>query len=272
MKLGSFTIEQLSEGNFEISASGSITRMGSNPRSSDYAAMVGIDPLLILHDNKVSLLDAGIGLGLDAKGHTEKLSNLHTNLSVFGIKPEQVERVILSHLHYDHIAGLSLTDRAHKTIASLPEAKIYVHQKEWDHVLAMFDKPKHLGIGYDLDDFYRLVADGRVEFLQEDYTRIADGIEVIRTGGHSPGHMIVRISSEGQIGYYFGDLIPSEVFLHVGVKGLDEDPIESKGLRMFWLRQAYDEKAWIFFYHSVQVKYGRLERDQNRQFTVRAEQ
>lgn len=271
MKLGSFVIEQLSEGHFEISAGGTLSKAAGKSETSDYAAMVGIDPVVVIHGDTATLLDAGIGLGLDAKGHSERLSNLQTNLGVFGIRPEQVVRVILSHLHYDHMAGLTLTDRAASTVATLPNAEIFVHAKEWEYALENNGQGGTFGIGYDLDDFYRLVADQRVRFLEGDYNKIAEGIEVIRTGGHTPGHMIVRLSSEGKIGYYFGDLIPSEIFLVAGVRGPDVDPVESKGLRMFWLKQAYDEKAWVFFYHSLRQKYGRLERDRNRQFLVMGE-
>lgn len=269
MKLGSLSVEQLSEGNFEVTQSGSITRFNPSAKQSDYAALVGIDPLVIMQDDEVTLLDAGIGLGLDAKGHTDRLSNLRTNLGVFGIDFANVKHVVLSHLHYDHMAGLTLTDSEHSTVPTLPNAKIYVHRKEWEYALEQIEGKQGLGIGYDLDDFYRLVADGRVEFLEDVYTKITPNVEAILTGGHTPGHMIVRISDAGETGYYFGDLVPNEVFFHTGVKGNDFDPIESRGLRMFWLKQAYEEKAWIFMYHSVKHKFGRLERDRHRQFVLK---
>jgi glyoxylase-like metal-dependent hydrolase (beta-lactamase superfamily II) len=217
MKLGSITVEQLSEGNFEVTQSGSITRSNPTAKQNDYSALVGIDPLVIIDGEDITLVDAGIGLGLDAKGHTEKLSNLRTNLGVFGIDYLHVKHVVLSHLHYDHMAGLSLTDSTQTTASTLPNATVYVHRKEWDYALEQIGSTQGLGIGYDLDDFYRLVADGKVVFLEDDYTRITDHVEAIRTGGHTPGHMIIRVSDGSEIGYYFGDLVPSEVFLHAGV-------------------------------------------------------
>lgn len=268
MKLGAIIVEQLSEGNFEVTQSGSITRSKPSAKQSDYSALVGIDPLVVIHEGEITLVDAGIGLGLDAKGHTDRLSNLRTNLGVFGIDYRDVKQVVLTHLHYDHMAGLSLTDSAQTTTSTLPNATIYVHRTEWEFALEQIEGKQGPGIGYDLDDFYRLVADGKVVFLEDDYTRITAHVEAIRTGGHTPGHMIVRISDGQDIGYYFGDLVPNEVFLHAGVKGNDVDPVESKGLRMFWLKQAYEDKAWIFFYHSIKHKLGRLERDRNRQFVL----
>ena len=273
MKLGTFTIEQLSEGNFEITASGSIQRSDPTQPPGEPSSLVGIDPILIIQGQTITLLDAGIGLGLDARGFSTRLSNLHTNLGVFGISADQVNQVILTHLHFDHIAGLSLTDQHQQTVATLPNATIYVHQKEWEFALEqILESPQASpGIGYDLDEFYRLVADQKVVFLTSDYTKISEGIEVIRSGGHTPGHLIVRLSSEGEIGYYFGDLIPNELFLNVRPIGNDLDPIESRGLRMIWLKRAYEEKAFIFFYHAIKHKFGRLVRDRNRQFTLSAE-
>ncbi len=79
MKLGSFVVEQLSEGHFEISPGGTIVKAKSGD-SDEYSALVGIDPVVVMHGDTATLLDAGIGLGLDAKGRSERLSNLHTNL------------------------------------------------------------------------------------------------------------------------------------------------------------------------------------------------
>lgn len=273
MKLGAFTIEQLSEGNFEVTASGSIQRSDPAHPPAEPSSVVGIDPILIVQEHTITLLDAGIGLGLDAKGFSTRMSNLHTNLGVFGITPDQVNQVILTHLHFDHIAGLTLTDRQQQTVPTLPNAKIYVHQQEWEYALEQITQQPQTtpGIGYDLDDFYRLVADQKVVFISSDYTKISEGIEVIRSGGHTPGHLIVRVSSQGEVGYYFGDLIPNELFLNVRPRGNDLNPIESRGLRMIWLKRAHEEKAFIFFYHAIKTKFGRLARDRNRQFILTAE-
>ena len=54
--------------------------------------------------------------------------NLRTNLDIFGISPEEVTHVILSHLHYDHAAGSTYIDAGTTTKATLPNAHYFVQK------------------------------------------------------------------------------------------------------------------------------------------------
>lgn len=282
MKLGQFEIEQLSEGHYLFGSNGYIERW--RPSSKDetghdydhsYFKLVGIDPIVVKHAEGYVLLDAGLGLSMNAKERDPHFSNLHTNLDVLDIKADEVTHVILSHLHSDHAGGLTYDNNESASTPTLPNARIIVQQDEWDHALEQYENPTGLeGVGYELDDFFRLVGDGRVEFIEDEYLEIVPGIEVIKTGGHTPGHQIVRITSGKQKAYFFGDLIPgNSKLLHVyNTKRIDFDPVRARYLRSFWLKQAYEEDAWAFFYHAPYKKFGKLSRDRMRRFVLKAEQ
>jgi glyoxylase-like metal-dependent hydrolase (beta-lactamase superfamily II) len=258
MELGRFTVESLSEGQFVIHPDGSIekpvwsTSMPADPAEPS-GELVGIDPMLVLTGRHVVLLDAGIGLGLDAGSPAPGVSNLKTNLDIFGMKAEDVTHVVLSHLHYDHAAGLSYTDEASRTVSTLPNARIVVQQAEWDFAIAQLESPSpQLDTGYQLDDLLRLKASGQLHCIRQDSLELVPGITLIRTGGHTPGHQIVRIADSGQSAYFLGDLIPTEDTVHSRVRrDADIDPEHAARMRLHMLRQIYRERAYILFYHSL---------------------
>ncbi len=282
MNIGHFIIEQLSEGIFEISEDGVIVKIKSPNQTQKKSisaveqfakrkfSRIGLDPILITNGKYHVLLDAGLGIGLDAKERTSSTSNLLTNLEIFGVAPEDIDYVVLSHLHYEHIAGLSYTDEDFKTHATLPNAKIVVQKDEWNFAIQQsMEKQNNSGLGYEMDEMYRLFADGRIKLIDEEFFSLIHGIDIIKTGGHTPGHQIVRIHNRGDSAYYFGDLIPSEIYLNKSSPtGSDYDVETAQKMKVILLKQAWEEQALLLFYHSLQIKNGRLVKDELRRYSL----
>lgn len=278
MQVGSFTIEILSEGRFEMFRDGHINRsspaedetfMEDNFSTSTESTIVGINPILIKTGPQNILLDTGLGWGLDARSAYGNVSNVKTNLEIFQLTPDDITHVILSHLHYDHSAGCSFTNKESKTEATFSNATYYVHQKEWDYALQQFDKDPETGPEYKLDEFYRLVADNRVEFLNGASNEIFSGITARWTGGHTPGHQIVAIENNGDQAYYLGDLLPSSSHLNrYNMSKLDVDSVQSKKMKVKLLRKACDEQALLLFYHSKYGQSGRLIKNKDKQYAL----
>lgn len=279
MKLGRFSIEQLSEGRFEIFSDGTINREPVDQSKeqtdafgeSDDSARIGINPILISDEQHKILLDTGLGWGLDAGSSYKNVSNIASNLDIFDLKPEDITHVILSHLHYDHSAGSSYTNDDSLTCATFPNADYFVQRREWEYALEeQFSENKLKGCDYNLDDLYRLVAEDRITFLEQDHTEIIEGINVIWTGGHTPGHQAVRIHDSDETGYYLGDLLPSEHHLNqYSMRQLDVEPLAAKKMKIQLLRNAFEEEALILFYHSLYSSVGRLEKDDNKKYILK---
>jgi len=278
MQVGSFTIEVLSEGRFEMFKDGHINRSSAGEDNSSLqdgfntsteSIVVGINPILIKTGPQNILLDTGLGWGLDAHSKYGNVSNIKTNLEIFQLSPEDITHVILSHLHYDHSAGCSFTNDESKTKVTFPNATYYVHQKEWDYALSRFDKKQQAKSEYKLDEFYRLVADERVQFLNDELNKISDGISTLLTGGHTPGHQIVIVKNNGDLAYYLGDLLPSSSHLnHYNMSGLDVDPLQAKKKKIKLLRKACNEQALLLFYHSKYGQSGRLIKNRNKKYAL----
>ena len=279
MKIGRFEIEQLSEGVFEGFDDGSFKKINQDELNATQvsfpwhkkSAMIGIDPILIKDGKHNILLDTGLGWGLDDKSEYGQTSNLVTNLDIFGLTPSDITHVVLSHLHYDHAAGSTFVSSKTTTEATMPYANYFLQKKEWHFALQQVNSSDlQTGAGYNLDEFYKLAADDKLVFITDACFELVPGIELIRTGGHTPGHQIVKIHDGGDTAYYLGDLVPSEFHLNqYAMKKLDVEPLQAKKAKTLLLRQALEEQACLLFYHSIHTKAGILIQDKNHKFMLK---
>ncbi|NBC66413.1 MAG: MBL fold metallo-hydrolase [Bacteroidetes bacterium] len=278
MKIGDFTIEQLSEGFFELFEDGTFQKMESSrldnlkddPNIGKFTSAIGIDPLLIQKNGKNILVDPGLGWGLDYGSQYKKTSNVVTNLDIFELSPLDIHYVILTHLHFDHAAGVSRVSEDLKTEPTFPNAEYILHRDEWNYALSQIDRDiKIPGAGYKLDEIYKLVAQERFTFVDQEIYEPVDGVFAIKTGGHTPGHMIVKLKDGDSAAYFMGDLVPTEYHLnHYSMRNVDIDPLQSKKAKTLLLKQALKEKAVMFFYHSLFKKSGKLSRDPQKKYIL----
>lgn len=279
MNIGRFEIELLSEGIFEAHKDGVFKKINSaditgkqvKPQFGNQPATVGINPILIRTGKQNILLDTGLGWGLDNKSKFTETSNLLTNLDIFGLTPADITHVVLTHLHFDHAAGSTYVDYRTSTQPTLPNANYFVQKVEWYYALEQLEAQKSSpGAGYELDELYKLAADDKLVMITEPTFDLLPGIKLMHTGGHTPGHQVVKIEDAGQTAYFLGDLVPSEQHLnHYGMQHVDVDPLKAKKVKTLILRQAAQEKALLLFYHSVQAKAGTLRQNRDKKFILR---
>lgn len=275
MQLGRFTIEQLSEGQFELFADGKINRTPvrqspEKPDTHSNDSLVGINPVYVTDGEHHILLDTGLGWGLDAGSPNTDVSNIRTNLRIFNIAPSDITHVILTHLHYDHAAGASFTGEHTTTRPTFPNAKYYIQQSEWDFAL---EQVQHQTIHvkfYSLDDLYRLYADDYFHFITESKIEIIPGISIIKTGGHTPGHQVIKIRDKDHSAYYLGDLLPStEQLNYYDVAAHDINRVQAKKMKVNLLREVYEENAFLFLYHDLASKACQLQLDEDENYILR---
>ncbi|MFN4181816.1 MAG: MBL fold metallo-hydrolase, partial [bacterium] len=165
-------------------------------------------------------------------------------LSQFGVKPDEVRLVLLTHLHFDHIGNLlqshKLTFR--RAIHIIPYAEL----ERMDHPHP--DQPSFLYNHSAFSSFLSQLPDLR--FIQKP-EHITPWVEVIPTGGHSPGHSIILFSvQEKQKIIHTGDLFIFPFFLTSGRNlNVHEHPEiieEWKGRVKNWLKEGFR----FYFYHS----------------------
>lgn len=201
---------------------------------------MAVCPFLIVLENDIVLLD--VGLGFDSNG----LPMIHDLLKKNGFSPENITKVLLSHLHKDHIDGLG-TFNGGMFKANFEKAKIYLQKRELDYALRQtenhsFDQKMLL----ELKNFQNLVL------LAENEGWINDEISFEVTGGHSPFHQAFWIRENEEIAFYGADNLPQKAYLnfHVAYK-TDDDGKKAMQLRQKWEQLAKEEHWQVLFYHDI---------------------
>ena len=152
---------------------------------------------LVQTPNSVILVDTGYG------------TKLFENMKALGVKPEDIDAVLLTHMHGDHIGGLL---REGKT--TFPKAKLYVAQKESDYWTSrenMKKAPAGRRSGFEKSIETLAAYKGRIERftpgeLTKNGTELLPGIRANAAYGHTPGHTAFMIESEGDQLLIWGDL------------------------------------------------------------------
>ncbi len=147
----------------------------------------------LLHDgDKYILVDTG-GTPCDGVHYMpyvqEADQNLPAQLKKHGVNPDEIETVVMTHLHWDHAGGNMY----------FPNAKFYVQRRELEYAVAPLAIQKN---AYN----YELVFKTRYEVIDGECC-ITDGISVIPTPGHSPGSQSVIVDTEDGKYIIVGDLI-----------------------------------------------------------------
>lgn len=208
------------------------------------------DPMLIQHKGRHILIDAGIGKGrlsdklIRNHGLTEE-SYIPEDLKKLGLTEADMDVVLLTHLHYDHVTGL--TRKEENTLSSVyPNATILVEKSEWDAMQA----PSKRTSGTYWKENWLAIKDQVTCY--EGYYHSGDGIELIKTSGHSDGHAIVKLTIGDTVLVHLADIFPTHAHSNpLWVTAFDDYPMRSIEEKEKWLGQGI-EKEWIFlFYHDA---------------------
>jgi glyoxylase-like metal-dependent hydrolase (beta-lactamase superfamily II) len=201
--------------------------------------------LLIRMDKRKVLIDTGWGSGKEA-GWGNLISILKKN----GIKPEEIDIIIHSHGHPDHVGG----NTDDKGGLLFPRARYFMYKKEWDFWTSLPDLGKiekwvqnemHAYVRKNLIPFRErfTLVDVEKEFLP--------GIKFIWAPGHSPYHSVINISSGNEQLLYGSDLLhhPLQIpRLDCGVFG-DYDAEQARQTRIKLISQAVKNHTMVFACH-----------------------
>jgi glyoxylase-like metal-dependent hydrolase (beta-lactamase superfamily II) len=208
MKLGDFEITALSDGTIPLDAHTLLTNVQPGEvdrllQRRDLTAPVenSVNGFLIKTDNQLILVDAGTA---DAFGPT--LGQLTKSLRNAGYAPEQVDAVLITHMHPDHIGGLMDGDKM-----VFPNATIYISKPE---LAFWMPDVKKDSIPEGLRYYFQKAAEKVGPYQKAGKVRafgygadLFPGITPIASPGHTPGHTFYAVRSKGQKLLFTGDMI-----------------------------------------------------------------
>ncbi len=201
--------------------------------------LVEIQPFLVITSKDVLLLDTG--LGFEENGTMQ----IHRLMQQAGIDPGSVTKVLLSHLHKDHVSGAGRKSAGGPRVASFPQAVYYVQQRELEYALEKGFP------SYDPDSFSFLEHFSNLIKLEG--SGWIDGyIHYELTGGHCPFHQVFHIQTDEQHVFFGGDVAPQlSQMKNRFVAKYDYDGKKCMELRQKWWTQG-EKEGWKFlFYHDI---------------------
>ena len=244
LTVGTIDVLVISDGVLPITA----TTLATNADSRDLAAWLEdmflppeivdwpLNVAVVRSGGKTVLIDSGLGLEFP---DFPRAGQLALRLDGAGIDPASITDVVLTHLHMDHVGGL-LADGLRSRLS--PNVRIHLAAAEadfWaspDFSRTVMPAPVPAVLRATATRFLDVFGNQLRPFETE--YEVAPGVMVVRTGGHTPGHSIVRLASGGQRLTFAGDAVFAPGFdkpeWH---NGFEHDPEESARVRVRLLRE-----------------------------------
>jgi glyoxylase-like metal-dependent hydrolase (beta-lactamase superfamily II) len=215
---------------------------------------------LVNTGKQLILVDAGSGTWFGGG----KFGHLAGNLRTAGYTPEEVDIVLVTHLHSDHIGGLTTPDG--KIV--FPNADIYVAKADSDFWLSpelAAKAPK------DAQQFFQSAQGIAAPYIKagkwhvfSDSDQIVDGMQIVPLRGHTPGHTGYEFSSQGKKILFWGDVMHVQRLQLPDPKitvGFDVDPTAASATRDQLFRKLASGDVVIAGPHMLFPGLGRLHKE-----------
>lgn len=229
--------------------------------------------LLVRDGKKHILLETGIGAFFEPAlreryGVVEDKHVLLESLAAVGVRPDQIDVVVLSHLHFDH-AGGALTAFVPGAQPQLvfPNATYVVGAEAWQRAVAPHARDRASFIP-GLTNL--LASSGRLELAASDRaTALGSGYRFHRSSGHTPGLLLTEIDMPGGPVVFAADLIPGRAWVHAPITmGYDRYPELLIDEKTSLLTDLVARNGRLFFTHDPNIALGRVVKDEKGRFAT----
>jgi glyoxylase-like metal-dependent hydrolase (beta-lactamase superfamily II) len=209
MKVGDFEVTALLDGTLELPVDKLLTNITPDKVNKALTANflkspieTSVNAFLVNTGTKLVMIDSGTGTMM---GPT--LGKLLTNLKASGYKPEQVDEIYITHMHGDHLGGITVGDKP-----AFPNAVIRAGKADGEYWLsqANMDKaPEAMKLFFKGAQtmLKPYMAANKYKPIDGADVELVPGVRAINTAGHTPGHTIYSIESKGERMLFLGDLM-----------------------------------------------------------------
>jgi glyoxylase-like metal-dependent hydrolase (beta-lactamase superfamily II) len=266
-QLGAFRIDLISDGIFEDDADSFVQPCVEKESAAKLKARVktrikvGFNCLLVRAGGHTVVIDPGTG----DKPRPDKVSHYRmewprrffSTLEELDVRREEVNTVILTHLHWDH-AGAATRLVHGRAEPSFPNARYFVQKKELE--AAQAENAAGEKDSYLPEDYEPLLRAGCLTVIDGD-VELFPGISCRWVGGHSAGLQVVMVGSGTSRAIYLSDLVPTTTQIPLDcMLSYDQDHAQLKESKQKILAEAEEHRDLLLFVHAPRVRAGRLKR------------
>jgi glyoxylase-like metal-dependent hydrolase (beta-lactamase superfamily II) len=264
MRFGEMEVRYIDAGSFWLDGG---SMFGIVPRTMWEKKMVpderhrlkfACNSLLVRAGGKTVLVETGNGTKWD-----EKLRKIYSfpasdplteSLAKEGVKPEDIDLVINTHLHFDHAGGNTrLVDG--RAVPAFPKAKYVVQKAEMEHALEPTERDR---ASYYAQDFVPVTETGQWQFVDGD-AEVLPGISVTKIPGHNLQIQAIQIRGGGKKLMYVSDLLPTRHHLPLPwIIAYDLYPLTTLETKRKWIAEFVKDGWIVVFGHDPDFPAGTL--------------
>ncbi|HEX6594664.1 MAG TPA: MBL fold metallo-hydrolase [Bacillota bacterium] len=212
------------------------------------------DPILLQIDGMNLLIDTGMGNNkLTDKqirnfGVLEQ-SSLEESLNRLGLSIEDIDKILMTHLHFDHACGLTKKVDGYTYESIFKNTPIYTSSIEWNEMR----NPNIRSVNTYWEMNWQPIVDQVITYEHE--LEIVPGLKMIHSGGHSDGHSIVVFEDGDNCFIHMADLMPTHAHQNkLWALAYDDYPVDSVHQKEKWMEFGYEKNAWYTFYHDAHYR------------------
>jgi glyoxylase-like metal-dependent hydrolase (beta-lactamase superfamily II) len=228
------------------------------PADEKNRILLGTNTVVVRDGKHTVVIETGIGNKLAPKAREiyQSKALLPASFEAAGIRPEEVDVVINTHLHFDHCGWNTTLHEDGSVMPMFPNARYYAHRGEVEHGRLQLERD---AVSYIAENYEPLISNRQMTLL-EGSREIVPGISVEMYPGHTAQMMAVTIRSGGQTACYISDLIPTSAHLDLtwGM-GYDLDPLRVIEERKRFYARAIPEEWLVLFTHDHRRPFGYVE-------------
>ena len=238
-----------------------------NPADGNNLCSWALRCLLIEDENRVILIDTGLGDKQDAKffGHYYLHGNdtLDKSLAGHGFDRDDITDVILTHLHFDHCGG-SIMRKGDQLVPAFKNAVYWSDRTHWDWAIRPNDREK---ASFLKENILPIEQSGQLRFVQPGYiieegtipdnpeaplafNSFSNNISIRYVNGHTAAMMLPQIKYRDKTIVYMADLLPSQGHIPIPyIMAYDMFPLKTLHEKKSFLQEAARNDYILFFEH-----------------------
>lgn len=276
MRFGDLTLTLVNGGNFRLDGG---AMHGVVPKKI-WSRLVSCDDdnrveyatncLLVEGGGKRTLIETGNGDKFPAKERDiygiDHDQSAEKNLRAFGVEPESIDVVVMTHLHFDHSGGTTKRTAQGNVEPVFKRARHVIQRGEYEDATHPHERNR---ASYLTENFVPLETAGLLE-LVEGAAAVAPGVSVLPTPGHTAHHQSVLIDDgHGHKALFLGDVVPTALHVRLPfIMAYDLDVVGTLESKRALFQRAVAEHWLMIFGHDKDTRAGYLGHDAKGQIVV----